>query len=99
TQACAGYAAAQWLGGGEAELQSLAVRPESRRAGIGAALLAEALAALRRLGVRTVFLEVREGNAAAQAFYRRAGFKIFGRRPRYYREPDEAAVLMRIAAL
>jgi ribosomal protein S18 acetylase RimI-like enzyme len=42
-----------------------------------------------------MFLEVRASNAAARALYASAGFVAVGRRARYYRDPDEDAVVMR----
>jgi len=51
---------------------------------------------LRRQGVREVMLEVREGNHSAQGFYRFLGFREEGRRPGYYADPAEDAVLMRL---
>jgi ribosomal-protein-alanine N-acetyltransferase len=51
---------------------------------------------LRRQGVREVMLEVREANRSAQAFYRFLGFSEEGRRPGYYSNPVEDAVLMRL---
>jgi ribosomal protein S18 acetylase RimI-like enzyme len=49
---------------------------------------------LRRRGVNKLFLEVRESNEAGIAFYEKMGFAKTGRRPGYYREPEEAALLM-----
>jgi ribosomal-protein-alanine N-acetyltransferase len=69
------------------------VAPAWRRRGGGAALLAAALGAARAAGLAAVHLEVRAGNEAALALYRRAGFLAVGRRPRYY-EGREDAVLM-----
>ena len=67
------------------------VRPELRRRRIGARLLELALAQER--GLAKAFLEVRETNLGARAFYAELGFREVGRRPRHY--PDgEAAVLM-----
>jgi ribosomal-protein-alanine N-acetyltransferase len=71
----------------EAELLLLAVRPELRRAGIGAALLAGVADAARGRGAVRLHLEMRENNPAA-ALYDSAGFKEVGRRPRYYRGND-----------
>jgi ribosomal-protein-alanine N-acetyltransferase len=48
----------------------------------------------KRLGASTAFLEVRSGNIAAQALYQKCGFKAIARRPRYYSEPLEDAVVM-----
>jgi ribosomal-protein-alanine N-acetyltransferase len=77
----------QELPGGEAELLNLAVRPEARRRGLGRALLA-------LLAGRKVWLEVRESNQAAIRFYESQGFRVYGRRRQYYRQPVEDAVLM-----
>jgi len=78
----------------EAEIFNVAVLPDERRHGVGTALLEKALSEFRMRGVARVFLEVRESNASAIAFYRQHGFVETGRRKGYYRAPDEAAVLM-----
>jgi ribosomal-protein-alanine acetyltransferase len=78
----------------EAEVLNLAVRRDMRRKGQGWGLLEAALEALKGGGVVRVFLEVRESNAAAATFYERHGFRKAGRRSGYYRNPDEAAVLL-----
>jgi len=77
---------------GEAEILTLAVHPEARRQGQGAALVARFLDLARAGGARRVFLEVAEDNAAALALYLRAGFAPAGRRPGYYRLADGSAV-------
>jgi ribosomal-protein-alanine N-acetyltransferase len=82
--------------GDEAEVLNLAVAPGSRRRGEGGALLRAAVDEFRELGVRRVFLEVRESNAAGIAFYKRHSFCQVGRREGYYRDPVEAAVVMEI---
>jgi len=78
----------------EGEILNLAVRRQNRRRGEGHALLSAILEQLHRRGVNKVFLEVRESNEAGIAFYEKMGFAKTGRRPGYYREPEEAAVLM-----
>ncbi|MGH9416368.1 MAG: ribosomal protein S18-alanine N-acetyltransferase [Terriglobales bacterium] len=88
-----GYAVVQ-CAADQAELQAMAVNPAARRGGIGRDLLEAAVAAARCGGAATMFLEVRESNAGARAFYGQAGFRVCGRRERYYREPAEAALLM-----
>lgn len=80
----------------EAEVLNLAVAPENRRRGEGGALLRAAVVEFRKRGVRRVFLEVRESNAAGIAFYEKHSFSQAGRRERYYREPVEAAIVMEI---
>jgi ribosomal-protein-alanine N-acetyltransferase len=57
-------------------------------------LLTEALAEAKRLGARLAFLEVRASNDGAREMYRRFGFEETGRRPRYYRDNAEDAILM-----
>jgi [ribosomal protein S18]-alanine N-acetyltransferase len=78
----------------EAHLLKLAVRPELRRRGIGRALLAALAAALRDMGARELWLEVRAGNQAGRAFYRRLGFDEVGVRKRYYSDTGEDAVVL-----
>ena len=79
----------------EAEVLNLAVDPARRRAGIAHALLNEAVGEFQRRAVRRMFLEVRESNGPAIHFYEKHGFLRTGSRAGYYREPAEAAVLMR----
>jgi ribosomal protein S18 acetylase RimI-like enzyme len=49
---------------------------------------------LRTAGVREFILEVRASNQRALGFYRSLGWSETGRRPRYYADPEEDAVLM-----
>jgi [ribosomal protein S18]-alanine N-acetyltransferase len=78
----------------QAEILNLGVSPECRRAGHASALLREALSEFRRFNMSSIFLEVRESNIAAIRFYERCGFANNGVRPGYYRNPNEAAILM-----
>lgn len=82
-----GFALGQTVGE-EAEILSIAVRPDRRGEGVGRALLAafEAEAAAR--GARRVLLDVAEGNLPARRLYAAAGYAEDGRRPRYYRLPN-----------
>ena len=75
---------------GELHVTTIAVRPERRRRGHARALIGAALAAYPR--ARCVHLEVRPTNTAAVALYESLGFRVTGRRPRYY--GDEDALLM-----
>ena len=68
---------------GDGELLLLAVNPGHRRQGIGRQLLRNFIKAAEREGSDRVHLEVREGNPAV-VMYRLAGFKIVGRRRKYY---------------
>ena len=81
--------------GPEAEIADLAVAPDSRRRGIGRALLERVSSELTARGVRTLFLEVRESNRAARTLYESSGFRSVGRRRGYYRQPVEDALLLK----
>lgn len=76
------------------EIVNLAVHPRHRRRGLGAALVAEMFRRMGAVGVRTVYLEVRESNAGAIAFYVDLGFRAVGWRSRYYRRPVEDALVL-----
>ena len=80
----------------EAELLTIAVSPASRRAGAGAALLAQAMAEAVRRGAGRMFLEVAPANQAACALYRRHGFAEIGRRRDYYADGSDALVLAHV---
>jgi ribosomal-protein-alanine N-acetyltransferase len=88
-----------WLIVDEAHIATIATHPDFRRRGIGERLLVEALISARKEGARRAFLEVRAGNAAAQAMYRKYGFEITGVRPRYYKDNNEDALLMTLECL
>jgi len=81
----------------EAELQSIAVEESHRGTGVGSELMRAFLAWAAASGVRTIHLEVREGNARARAFYARWGFAETGKRPRYYRDNGETALLLSLS--
>jgi tRNA threonylcarbamoyladenosine biosynthesis protein TsaB len=57
-------------------------------------LLAAALAEFRLRAVENAYLEVRESNTGAIAFYEKHGFVKTGIRKGYYRNPDESAITM-----
>jgi [ribosomal protein S18]-alanine N-acetyltransferase len=82
------------LAADEAELLNLAVTAAHRRKGAGKALLGHALQEWLSRGAKAVYLEVRESNTGAIAFYEKHGFAVAGRRIGYYHEPDEPALTM-----
>ena len=71
-----------------------AVKNNYRRAGIGEGLLISVIELARQLDATVVTLEVRVSNETAQALYKKYGFQVVGRRPRYYSDNGEDAVLM-----
>jgi ribosomal-protein-alanine N-acetyltransferase len=83
--------------GRTAELESVAVAVHARRAGVGRALCNAVVEWCRAQGAAEVVLEVRVGSADAVALYASLGFVPAGSRPRYYSDPEEDALLMKLA--
>ena len=90
----AGYVGSQSVMGW-ADMMNIAVSPEYRRQGIASELVDRLVAALQKQNVTCLTLEVRDSNAPAQALYRELGFQQVGRRPNYYRNPKEDALILR----
>jgi ribosomal-protein-alanine N-acetyltransferase len=83
-----------WLVVDEAHIATIAVHPQYRGQGIGKLLLDHILQDAVRRGLLSALLEVRAGNQVAIQMYRQFGFEEVGRRPRYYQDNHEDAVLM-----
>src|SRR5262249_37708072 len=81
-------------GGGELHILAIATHPDHRRAGVGAALLAHALAQGRASHCTLATLEVRRGNTPAIRLYERAGFRTVHVRAGYYQDNAEDALVM-----
>lgn len=88
-----------WLIIDEAHIATIAVHPNYRRLGIGKILLNISLQEAIRSGAKAATLEVREGNRAASNMYAGFGFKVAGRRPRYYHDTQEDAIIMTVNGL
>ncbi len=86
-----------WFIVDEAHIATLATHPEFRRQGIAQQILIHALQSAAGEGAHRSFLEVRAGNLAAQAMYRKYGFVEDGRRQAYYKDNGEGAILMSLA--
>ena len=78
----------------ETDMMNIAVRPDCRRKGIAAALIAELVSRLKARGSRILRLEVRESNLPAIALYKAMGFTQLGLRKNYYRNPKENALIL-----
>lgn len=77
-----------------AEVSNLAVLPIYQRHGIANKLLAQAELGAALRGCTQINLDVREGNVAARALYESRGYQEVGRRPKFYSNPTEDAILM-----
>ncbi len=85
-----------WLVPDEAHISTIAIDAPWRGRGLGElmflALVEEAIA----LGASLITLEVRASNLVAQNLYRKYGLEVVGRRPGYYRDNREDALVMSV---
>jgi ribosomal-protein-alanine N-acetyltransferase len=84
-------------GSGEADVQTIAVVPEQRSAGLGRRLMNALLQTAEERRARRIFLEVRADNPRAIALYASLGFEEIAIRPGYYQPEGVDAVMMRRA--
>lgn len=80
---------------GEADVMNVAIHPDHRRKGVAKALFSALEQALKAKEVYCLSLEVRASNEPAKALYDGMGYVQVGRRPNYYRNPQEDALILR----
>ena len=90
----AGYVGSQTVCN-ETDMMNVAVTADFRRRGIAESLVNALVAELKKLESHSLTLEVRASNTPAQALYEKLGFREVGRRPRYYQNPKEDALILR----
>ncbi len=78
----------------EGYIANLAVYPEFRGQSVATALLERVFSLARDLSLSFVSLEVRESNTAAIKLYEKTGFKLEGKRPNFYSNPKEDALIL-----
>ena len=78
----------------EGQITNVAVHPNHRRKGFGAAIVHALLRHAKDARLESVSLEVRASNTAAIELYKRAGFTEAGRRKGFYTKPAEDALVM-----
>ena len=79
----------------ETDMMNVAVHPQHRRKGIAETLVLALVDALKAAGSYCLTLEVRASNDPAKSLYEKLGFEQVGRRPNYYRNPKEDALILR----
>ena len=79
----------------ESDVMNVAVHPDYRRKGIGENLINVLCDSLRKRSSRALSLEVRASNSPAICLYEKLGFRQVGKRPNYYRNPREDALILR----
>jgi ribosomal-protein-alanine acetyltransferase len=77
----------------EWEIENIVVRAPARRRGIATGLLKQICELAKSENAIKILLEVRQSSSAARGLYQKLGFEHCGYRSRYYREPEEDAVL------
>ena len=84
---CAHAVATEW------EIENVVVETQFQRRGIADALLRELIQRALGEAAQAIFLEVRESNRPARPLYEKHDFREVGRRPGYYKDPEESAIL------
>jgi ribosomal-protein-alanine N-acetyltransferase len=83
-----------WLMADEAHISTIAIHPDWRGLGLGEWLLVSLIETAQTLKAQTATLEVRPSNQIALALYQKYHFEQVGRRPRYYSDNDEDALIL-----
>lgn len=83
-----------WLLSDEVHINTIAVHPTWRGLGLGEWLLITLLEEGQTLSARVATLEVRPSNHPALKLYQKYGFEQVGRRPHYYSDNDEDALIL-----
>ena len=78
----------------ELHILKIAVTPARRGHGIATWFLNRCFTMGARQGANSVYLEVRPSNIPAVELYEKLGFKKIGRRPNYYTDSKEDALVM-----
>ena len=79
----------------QTDMMNIAVHPQYRRQGIAEKLIAALVDGLKAKGSHGLMLEVRASNLPAISLYEKLGFTQVGRRPNYYRNPKEDALILK----
>lgn len=88
-----GYCGA-WLIIDEVHITNIAILPEYRGMKLGEALLRKVMENFKKMGAKTMTLEVRVSNTPALSLYKKLGFQEGGIRKNYYTDNMEDALVM-----
>ena len=89
----AGFVLARRESRNRGHIITIDVLPEFRQKRLGTALMAEAHHRLEESGVKRVLLETSVENAPAIAFYKKMGYAMLRRLPRYYQNEIDAYLM------
>ncbi len=78
----------------EGHITNIAIHKEFRNKKLGSFLVQAMIEYAENLGIYRMTLEVRESNTPAQGLYSKFGFVSCGKRPKYYQDNNEDAIIM-----
>ena len=81
-----------WLVMDEIQITSIAIHPSFQRKGLGKLLLSDLIKRTNSLLTNQIYLEVKDTNEPAKAFYNSMGFKIIGNRHNFYKDGNDALI-------
>ena len=84
-----------WLVIDELQITFIAVLPIYQRKGLGKLLLSELIKLSKSLQTIHIYLEVKNNNKPAKAFYKSMGFKTVGNRSHFYKDGSDALILIK----
>ena len=82
-----------WIVIDELHITSLAVHPLHQRKGLGTFLISDLIKRSNPLLTNHIYLEVKDTNEPAKAFYKSMGFKTIGNRSDLYKDGSDALLL------
>lgn len=77
----------------EYEVENIVVDAKVQRRGVASGLLCAFLERAQEEAASAILLEVRDSNLPARRLYEKCGLREVGRRPMYYHDPPEDAIL------
>ena len=83
-----------WLVVDEVHIMNVVTHPDARRQGIAQTLIARLASLAQESRCSMMTLEVRASNIPAQRLYEGLDFRQIGRRPKYYRDNQEDALIL-----
>ena len=84
-----------WLIVDELHITFLAIHPIQQRKGLGKILLSDLIKRSSSLPINQIYLEVKDTNQTAKAFYKSMGFKIVGKRSNFYNDGSNALIFIK----
>ena len=81
-----------WLIVDELYITSIAVHPTHQRKGLGKLLITDLIKRSTSIRTNHIYLEVKDTNEPAKAFYKSMGFKMERNRPDFYKDGSDALI-------